>query len=1057
MLSIFKKILGTLLLFAPVMAFATTVSPGGGNNAWDIYTMGNGTVIVQILQATIAIIGNSSYRNLLLLVASGGFLFLAVQAGFDFGKNFMKMFVYIFVVFLVLKTSTSITMNVQVDDEVKQSFQGVSNVPVVVGFPAATITGVGHWLAQNIATAFGVDPMLSVSGGSGGSAGGGFNIFGDMMEDANNYIITDQSLKSSLAAYTGDCVVAAMGMGILQPSAMQASPNLWTTFSTGKTDNTGTPGAAIPQAVMTRYYYPVSPGASLPSSTSCSGSAETFAPSGSGTIVSCPTAYACLTNDLANHAQGLLSAKQTQWATTGAVTPYATAFQAAIEQASGGNNSGGAITPQSLVQQEALINEMHGSFRSAAAQTGDNSLLISANVASAEQSQKSAFYVGSLVAEHMAGYIFTVLQAFLFALVPIIIVASLIPGLGRQVAVSFIQMLVWLALWEPMYEIVNFLILAFSSQSVGLTFSTWNGPTMGNQYTMSEQTSNLVAAARMLGSSVPILALGLVKGGIALEKFAADTLGAEWGKSAGQNAATGSYSEGGIKLASVDGGKYNTASESVVGTSGTSVKLNSGALTGETDYGGGKGMQGGQTIGESYSSQAQHQEGRALQSNAAVGNSGGANNAAGNRMESGVRSENSRNYSTGSNASHNESQSNGINSSQDAGHRNDASQQSNQQHSASYRDSNSADARLGGGISDKGNFGKPSANSPMDVNPVGGGAGALAGAGGGAVGAGGAGAGAALPGAAGQTFKNGHQGIGGDMSFSGNQSMGRSIDSGMSATTTAGQGSSGHYGSSMSMQSGLQHGDSYGSSASAGHNMSSGSSSSSGHNADSNHTYSSTAGMTSSASGNTGDTTSTTRTTSGGGMFLQGNYEQYQGDTHFGDDGYWDRAAAADSIKQEFLSGMSADQLKNDGFQAQFGSDWAAAHNLPSDPGPGAIPGADMSALAEPASMSAGWTSGMKEFSVLQDGVKKQASNTQGGVIDMQNVLGSKVHDPIPGVTMDLNPASATGATLRYGFSTADKLAFAGEVAGGASLATSEVRHMMASRGASQLSSKVNP
>lgn len=167
-----------------------------------------------------------------------------------------------------------------------------------------------------------------------------------------------------------------------------------------------------------------------------------------------------------------------------------------------------------------------------------------------------------------------------------------------------------------------------------------------------------------------------------------------------------------------------------------------------------------------------------------------------------------------------------------------------------------------------------------------------------------------------QTFMNGHSGISGDMSFSGNQSMGRSIDSGVSATTTAGEGSSSSYGSSMSLQSGLQHSDAYGRSASAGHNRSITESASSGHNADSNHTFSETAGVTDSASSNTGDTQSVSRTTSGGGIFLQGNYESYQGQTHFGNDGYWDRAAAADAIKQEFLSGLSQAELQKDGFQA---------------------------------------------------------------------------------------------------------------------------------------------
>jgi hypothetical protein len=1066
MFKMIRKILLALVLALPAVAMASVVMPGGGNNAWDIYTMGNGSVIVQILQATIAIVGNSGYRTLLLLVATGGFLFLAIQAGFDFGKNFMRMFTYIFVVWLVVLTSSSITTNVQVDDEVTNSYQGVANVPAVVGLPAAMITGIGHWLAQNIATSFGVDPMLSVSGGTGGGAGGGFNIFGDMMEDANNFTITSPELKNSLAAFTGDCVVAELGMQLMTPTQMESSANLWQDM-----------GKVIPQGVMTRYYYPTTPGTTPPSTMTCPGSSESFTPAGTGAILSCPAAYACLTQDLANHAQGLLDAKQSQWAATGAVTPYNSAFQAAITQVSGGNSSGGAVTPQSVVQQEALINEMHGAFRQAAVTTGDNSLLINANVASAEQQQKSAFYVGSLVTEHMAGYIFTVLQAFLFAIVPIVIVAALIPGLGRQVATSYIQMLVWLALWEPMYEIVNFLILAFSHQSLGVTYATWTGPTMGNQFTMNEQTSNLVAAARMLGSSVPILALGLVKGGIALESFAKEALGSQFANSAGTQSALGGFSEAGVSLSQVNGNKYNTASESVVGTKDTTANLGAGTLSANVGLGGESATAYGSSLGTNYSAQQQLSGNTQVMHDANIGNSGARNMAAGSRVDSGNR--NDMQSSVGSNVSSNNTTTlqNQGSKSKDARQSTENGQDVAMQHSNGLRESSDASGRLSGGMKDGGSFGAAKAQGPQQVQVVGGEGGLPIAAHGGAPGVGAPVGGAPAAGAGGPAtaatgsgggmggapmgggIKGTNNGLAGDLGGQGSVGVSRSVENGLTATSSQRGGHSQSYSEATSTQSSLGNASSYGTGQSASQGHSLGSSSSHSHNADNNSTFATQAGTGDKASETDSSSNSVTRTTNFSGGFQQGSVGSLMNETHAFQNGFWDSSAAATQIKADFLSGLAGDTAAQDRWSASAGPDWQAAHASPVDPGPvgGASAQPAVPNFATQSGLTDGWDSLVGDQAKVTKSVDRATSILEGNASSTQSVLGSASRSFFPDVHIGQSPDATNGVFVSPGASVADGWAQTGLATGGASVMVSRYRTGRASDGAARLAQQVNP
>jgi hypothetical protein len=1083
MLNITKKILLSLLLALPAVAMAGVITPGNGNDTWDLFTMGNGAVIAQILQATIAIVGNSSYRTLLLLVATGGFLFLAIQAGFDFGKNFLRMFSHIFVVWLVVLTSSSITVNVMVNDEVNNSHQGVANVPAVVGLPAAMITGIGHWLAQNIATAFGVDPMLSVSGGTGGGAGGGFNIFGNMMEDANNFVVTSPELKNSLAAFTGDCVVAELGMQLLTPTQLESSSNLWKDFGVNSAGQ-----SVLPNGVMTRYYYPNTPGMAAPSTVSCPGVTTPISTSGSGSILSCPEAYSCLTQDLANHAQGLLDAKQTQWGSTGALALYNGAFQAAITQASGGNSSGGHLTPQSLVQQEALINEMHGAFRHAAVTTGDNSLLINANVAGAEQQQKSAFYVGSLVTEHMAGYVFTVLQAFLFAIVPIIIVAALIPGLGRQVATSYIQMLVWLALWEPMYEIVNFLILAFSQQSLGVTYSTWSGPTLGNQFTMSEQTSNLVAAARMLGSSVPILALGLVKGGIALEKFAAEALGGSFGNSAGSQAALGGFSEAGVNLSRTTGSSYNTASESVVGTNETSMSMGNGALLAKTPLGGASGTLGGSALGESYSAQKQLSGNTSIATDGSLGQSGAQNTAAGARVDNGHREDYSRQNGTNVSSGNTTTQGNQASVSNDTRQTHDTGHSQNVQRSANTKEGSDARAQVGGEVKDSGNVGggnKPGAPAPAVAGapgalgapngaasvaggPAAGGHPALAAAGGHPAMAAGpamsaAPAGGEAPAMAGAGGgKGGGGGLAGGISANGSTGVSRSFDQGLSTNDTTSSGASSSYAHAAQTSSSLGNSSSYstGASSSAGHSAAN--SSSSTHTADSNSTHSDQSNLSVKASHTDSSSNSNTLSTNGGSSFQQGRIGDYLSQTHYGQDGFWDAKAAGDEIRASFIDGLAQQHMSVDQWKAGGGADWQAAHGAPTDPGigsggAGAAPA--MPSFATKENLTAGWQSVLDDQTGTKKAVNQQTSVLGSDANTLQSTLGEASTSFFPNLHIAASPDASSGAYVSPGMSTADVYARAGIGAGGAATALGRFRASggKSSDGAAKLAAQVKP
>jgi len=573
----------------PLATFADTISPAG-KNTWDLYVYGNGPAISAILTAIKLMIipssGSSSFQWLLLFLATAGFLSMAVKAGFDPAKNFLKMFAYLIVVWMVTYLTRGASSNVNVMDPVTNYSSVVEGVPALVAVPASIISQVGYWLTYQIEQNFQM-PNNSDSSGLNLSAGAEYNLFAKMIGDSTQYSIQDPDLKRSMAAYMSDCVVAAVARGQMSVSVLMSSPNLLQDLS-----------AATNQAIMTRYYLtelqnetsaqiaagsfngPTCGGASAstPGNTIGNSGFQTTSP-GLGVLVSCQQAYTCLTADMPLMANALDQASAAQWQSTGVTVPFDTAMNSAIAlagAAGGANAQAGYASPEDFILQKAMVSSATGAFRSAATQVGNNEIMMATSLAQAEQSQKSSWVTATEIFKNMMGYVYTVLQAFIFAMVPIVVICLMIPGMGGAIFVNYIQILIWLTLWTPMLAIVNFLIEIFGSSSLGTSLGT-DGLTIGNSALVSEQANNLQIVAEFMGTLVPLMTWGLVKGAMAFTEFISHGIGSSFATQAGAQAATGNMSMGNIGMDNTTMNKYNTQRSIATGDAPAEANMSAGA------------------------------------------------------------------------------------------------------------------------------------------------------------------------------------------------------------------------------------------------------------------------------------------------------------------------------------------------------------------------------------------------------------------------------------------------------------------------------------------------
>lgn len=571
-------------------AFAQTLNPAGGN-AWDVYVTGNGRVLYDILTSVKSLVvpdaGSSGFLTLMTVVATLGLFVMVVQAmASGQPQGFARLFTYMVAVFFVAYTTVYARMNLTVNDRSSSYYNTVASVPVSVGLPAAMVSQVGNYFTTGIETYFNYpDPSLALAKANGGV--GQFNLMGRMLKESEQYNFRSKELRDSYRAYMSDCVIPAMARHRLEGQDGKGNTLKGEQALIDSNDLLETMGTAAFNSVLTRYFVRggTSPDTSTPAYQQLAAAGGTdnegAVLKAQGVIVSCNEAYRSLVMDTAKDASDLLGASADAWSRTGVLVTLEQAHVAMMAGVGAGSGSGGRLasyaSPQTYIQQTAVINTLNGAYRGAAMSLGNNEALLATSISQAEQNQRAGWVASFYTFNNMMGYVYSVLQAFVFAISPFILVAILIPGLGGAILKNYMQILLWMALWDPMLAVINYLITLYGVDMVGPIYQAAGGPTLGIKAAVSVRTENLIMAAQFLGTMVPMITWGIVKGSIAFTEFIQHGIGSSFAMQAGATAASGNMSMGQISMNNTSMNKLDTSMASSVGFSGTTGYYGAGA------------------------------------------------------------------------------------------------------------------------------------------------------------------------------------------------------------------------------------------------------------------------------------------------------------------------------------------------------------------------------------------------------------------------------------------------------------------------------------------------
>ena len=542
----FTALLGAV---EPAFAAGNTIKLGSAD-VWTVYAFGNAQAVADAFRALTNFSASGTFQSIVGLIALMGVLGVGASGGFNpsQARKLIGYFVGVFLVTYILfgvGNGGPLVVNLEVIDTVDMTWKAPVTVPAVVGIPASIISTAGYRITQSIEASFALPDELKMSKGAP------FNLAASMIADASQARISDPNLASSLAYYVQDCFTIGVARGTLAADSLINS-----------TDFLNDIRYDSPSVMVNTMLQP---------------------PAGTPGVVTCGEAWTLINNAIA--AQGGGATDFLKDASAWTKTPAMTVVNAAADRTAQWASNGGVTDGGSMVKQAAVLSAFRGAYSQAASQTGNSEFLTGLALTQATESQRSSWITGAEVFNKTMGYVFAILQVFVYAITPLVLCACLVPGLGLALLKNFSQILLWLAIWQPMLAIVNFIIISMQQAELGgiMSMSGHYGFTLSNVGIVSEKTANLRAASTFVGTMVPALAWAMVKGSVDFSRVIGSAVGENFAQGAANTMTTGNYS---LNQASMDSFTANKHSVASTGAWGSGHNTADGTASTEHNLGG---------------------------------------------------------------------------------------------------------------------------------------------------------------------------------------------------------------------------------------------------------------------------------------------------------------------------------------------------------------------------------------------------------------------------------------------------------------------------------------
>jgi len=508
---------------------------------YDIFTLGGGAYLVDLLNAVAAITSGGAYVMLAQLAGAAGVAWILFRTAFggswkDNGK-WILMFVAVWGAMIVPKAT------VRVVDRLDPALAPavVANVPIGLALFASLTSEVGDGLTRLTEQAFALPNDLAYQRHG--------MIFGARLAaDATRLEVTDAVFARNLRNYARQCVFYALLLGHVSADELRESTDLWRLV----TDTGRSPSAGASPARMVEFAERNAVGGVDRAIVTCADAAGRLGPLWAAEVA---------------RAGAVFGRRLFPGAATEALAraELMAALPAAHDFLIGASRSAAEI-----LRQQMLLNAVHEAGGQWAAEAGNAAALAAYTEARAEAQTVSAYRAIGRQAETWVPMLRIVFECLYVGAFPMAVLLMLTPA-GAAIFKSYVTGLVWLQSWGPLYAILHRIAMGEAAERMGAVALMPGGDigiALVSQAGIRAVATDVAVMSGYLSMSVPFLAAAIAFGVSRMTSLATSVLhvGQEAASAAAREGSTGNFSLGSTQVdthryATVEGRQIRTSAQ----------------------------------------------------------------------------------------------------------------------------------------------------------------------------------------------------------------------------------------------------------------------------------------------------------------------------------------------------------------------------------------------------------------------------------------------------------------------------------------------------------------
>ena len=512
---------------------------------YEIFTLGGGTYLVDLLNAVAAITGGGAFVTLAQIAGVTGLAWALFRTAFggSWKDNAKWLLIFVCVWGALVVPKGTVRVVDRLDPALAPAV--VANVPLGLALFASLTSRMGDGLTRMSEQAFSLPGDLAYRRHG--------LIFGSRLAAAATRMeVTDAVFGRNLRAYARQCVFYSLLLGHVSADDLRESTDLWALVTAS-----GSPSAGASPARMVEY---VTRGAA-------SGTGATTLDRAIVTCAAAASRLDALWGAEVTRASGVFGMRLFPGAASEALAraELMAALPAAHDYLIGASRSAAEV-----LRQQMVLNAVHDAGEQWSAEAGNAAALRSYTEARAEAQTVSAYRAIGRQAETWVPMLRIVFECLYVGAFPMAVLLMLTPA-GGAIFRSYFSGLVWLQSWGPLYAILHRVAMGEAAErmsAAALMPGGDAGVSLVAQAGIRAVAADVAVMSGYLSMSVPFLAAALAYGVGRATSLATSVLsvGQEAASSAAQEGTTGNISLGNTsadthRFASVEGHQIRTSAQ----------------------------------------------------------------------------------------------------------------------------------------------------------------------------------------------------------------------------------------------------------------------------------------------------------------------------------------------------------------------------------------------------------------------------------------------------------------------------------------------------------------